>query len=154
MDRNMSANIAGIAGAAAMLGVTMASRKLGIAHTEPVGTELVESAVEATNTETAVTEAQEEALGLGVHLGFSMTSAMLYARLRHHVSLPGPAAGALFGLVLWLANILGAAPMLGIRQSPWKEDEARAITTIVSHILFGVVVGFLFDQLTAEDERA
>lgn len=152
MDRNMSANIAGIAGAAAMLGVTMASRKLGIAYVEPVGEDLVESAVEATNSEAAVTEKQEEALGLGVHLGFSMTSAMLYARLRHHLSLPGPAAGALFGLALWLANMVGAAPMLGIRQSPWKENEARAITTIVAHVLFGVVVGFLFDQLVEEDK--
>ncbi len=151
MNREMRASIAGMAAAMAMMGFTMASRKLGLAQGEMLPKQSVERALGAANLEQEVGESGTMALGMGAHLGYSMSSAMLYARLRDRVSLPGPLAGALFGAGIWGVNLVGVAPLLGIRKAPWKQEEAKALTTLLSHLLFGVVLGFLFDTLAARE---
>lgn len=152
MDRTMSANLAAIGAAMAMMGVTMASRKLGLSHGEMLPKQTVERALDVTGLEQEVSEPQEKMLGMGAHMGFSMSSAMLYAQVRKHVEIPGPLAGALFGLGIWGINLAGIAPMLGIRATPWKQDEGKAMTTIVAHIVFGVVLGVLYDALVSEGD--
>ncbi|MBA3533083.1 MAG: hypothetical protein H0T73_14260 [Ardenticatenales bacterium] len=151
MDRTMSANVAGMAGALAMMGFMMLSQKMGFTYGDPLPQQTVDAALEAVHKDAAVTEEQEEAIGMGVHLGFSMSSAMLYSRLRQYISLPGPVAGALFGLGLWGVSVAGVASTLGIQSAPWKQEEEKAITVVLAHLLFGVVVGFLYDQLVPQE---
>ena len=47
--------------------------------------------------------------------------------------------------------IVGIAQMIGIRNAPWKEDEAKAITTLLAHVAFGAVVGLIYDEVVDED---
>lgn len=152
MNRNMSANVAGMAGAMAMMGLTMASRKLGFTHGEMLPKEATEAALGAADMEQEVSETQEQALGLGAHLGFSMSSALLYARVRHFVGLPGAVTGMLFGLALWGVNVAGVGTMLGLRQSPTRSNDATTATTIAAHLVFGLVLGLLYDALVDEDD--
>ena len=151
MDRNLGANLAGAAGAVAMVGVSLLSRKLGFSYGDTVTADVAQSGIAAAGLAGETSEAQEEAIGLGAHLAFSMSSAMLYGRVRDHLNLPGPLAGALFGLAVWGLNVVGIAQMIGIRNAPWKEDEAKAITTLLAHLAFGAVVGLIYDEIVDED---
>lgn len=153
MDRNLAANLAGAAGAVAMLGVSLISRKLGFSYGDTMAEDMGQAGVAAMGLDGEATESQEQALGLGAHLGFSMSSAMLYGRVRDHLNLPGPVAGALFGLAVWGLNAAGIAPMLGIRNAPWKQDEAKAITTLLAHVAFGAVVGLLYDEIVDDEDE-
>ncbi len=152
MDRSMSATLAGVAGAVAMMGFSLLSRKLGFSHGDTLHEQTAEAALQTAGKAGAVSENQEEALGIGMQLGFSMSSAMTYSKVRKYLSVPGPLAGALFGVALWGVRLVGLAPMLGIRSAPWKQDEGKAITTFLSHVVFGVVMGVLFDQLSPEED--
>lgn len=159
MNQNFSANIAGVAGAMAMMGVSMASRKLGLSSGEmlvesiadSVAETAVEGAEEVADVNIDAGEGAEEAIGMGVHLGFAMSGAMLYSRVQNYLGLPAPAAGALFGLGLWAVNVAGVATMLGIRQTPWEENESRALTTILAHVAFGIVTALVYERLSEEN---
>lgn len=147
MNQEMRASLAGVAAAMAMMGFTMASRKMGLTTGEKLPKQSVGRLLQAAHAEQKVSDSGETMLGMGAHLGYSVSSAMLYGQLRERLSLPGPLAGALFGLLMWGVNLGGIAPLLGIRQAPWEQEEARALTTLLSHLLFGLVLGVLFDKL-------
>lgn len=150
MDRTMSANVAGVAGALAMMGFMMLSKKMGLTYGEALPQRTAEAALGAVDMKKETSEEQEQAIGMGVHMGFSMSSALLYSRLRRYIGLPGPVAGALFGLALWGVNVAGVAPSLGLQKAPWEQDEGKAMTIALAHLLFGMVVGVLYDQLANE----
>jgi hypothetical protein len=89
-----------------------------------------------------VTPLHEVATTAG-HFGYGAGLGALFAVLQPR--LPGPPAvhGALFGAVVWAASYAGWIPAVGLMPPPHRDRPGRQLSMLVSHLIFGGVLGAL-----------
>ncbi|WP_157449133.1 DUF1440 domain-containing protein [Deinococcus peraridilitoris] len=91
---------------------------------------------------------QEMLAALAVHLGYSAFMGSFYGRVRdEHRSLPVPAAGALFGLIVWAISFEGWMPAVGIMKRTTDEPPRKWPAPLMGHVIYGVGTALVFHAL-------
>ena len=86
-------------------------------------------------------------LALAAHFGFGTAAGGLYGLLAEIIPLPSVVAGALYGVIVWAASYLGWLPLTGLYQPPSQESPRRQAVLLAAHLIWGPILGLLFDQL-------
>lgn len=85
-------------------------------------------------------------LGFVIHLLAGALWALLFAAvIRSFNSRHNLVAGAISGLILWLLWGL-ALPPLGISPAPWAAGTATTVISLVSTLLYGLIVGYAVSE--------
>ena len=94
-------------------------------------------------------EAQER-VGLAIvyHFGFGAGAGALYGLLAKAIPASGVAGGVIYGLIVWSTSYLGVLPATGLYQEPEREPVRRHAMMIAAHLVWGSVLGLLFQKLT------
>lgn len=90
------------------------------------------------------------AVTLLAHFGYGATAGMLYAPFALRVRFPALLSGIAYGIVVWVVGYMGWLPCLGIVRPPAQQPGSRNAQLISAHLIWGVVLGLVVDQL---DER-
>lgn len=93
---------------------------------------------------------------LAAHFGFGAAAGSLYGLLGSINPWPSLPSGVLFGIVVWLSSYMGWLPLLQLYQPPTQESPRREGIMLAAHLVWGAVLGLLFDQLygkSAEEKR-
>lgn len=98
---------------------------------------------------------EEDRLGftLLAHLGMGTAAGALYGLIAQKQPLPGPVAGAGFGLAVWAGNYLGVLPALGILRPATEHPLRRTALMVAAHLVWGAVVGTLMDARGDRNNR-
>jgi hypothetical protein len=86
-------------------------------------------------------EPERRDLTLLAHFGMGTAAGALYGLVAHRQPLPGPVAGAGFGLAVWAGNYLGLLPALGILCPATEHPPRRTALMIAAHLVWGAVTG-------------
>lgn len=142
--------VAGVVTTAAM----WAGRKSGVLH-KTLDRDAVDWIDDTTGSRTLIGDTGTSLVEFGNHLGASAAFAGLYAKLREQFpDLPPAVFGALFGTGLYLVNIAGIAPLLGITEGEAKAGPRKAGERWAVHVLQSVVTALMIERLTKLPERA
>jgi hypothetical protein len=88
------------------------------------------------------------------HMLAAAAFGMTYAKARSYVTeLPWAIAGALFGALLYVVNIVGIAPLLGITRGEWQAPARIVGQRLSLHLVFGAVTALAFELLADERGR-
>jgi hypothetical protein len=133
---------AGLIATAAMSGVMLAARRLGLTPTLPPE-RIVQESAEAAGA-TAEPE-QIDALAGIAHLAFGAAGGALLAAVSRLIGPRLSAALALpWALVIWAGSYFGWVPALHILPPPPKDHPGRAWTMLVAHLVYGAVLAALW----------
>jgi len=89
------------------------------------------------------------------HLGASAVFGYGYSHLRRAApDVPGPLLGAGYGTLLYLVNIAGIAPLLGITEGERQAGLRKATERWGLHLLQTIVTAVLADRLTSRPKGA
>jgi uncharacterized membrane protein YagU involved in acid resistance len=92
---------------------------------------------------------ERERLAVVIHYGLGAVPGAGYALLRRRVPFLGAANGALYGLLLWLANDEYLATRLGIAGPPEAYPAETHVRGLVGHLALGVATDTTLDVLGA-----
>jgi hypothetical protein len=150
---------AGVAGANCMSVLRMLARRAGVIDkTSPQVTR--EWASQTTGVRPPGGQLGRHLANEALHLGYSAAAGALWGALcRRRQGTVAAATG--FGLAVWAVSLLGAAPLLGIARAPWRTGAAANAVNILSHAVYGAVLGLVTEELqrqpipalTSEPER-
>ena len=134
--------LAGLAGTVAMSAVMLAARKTGLLGKMPPE-RITEAGLRVLHVKTS--ERAENALATVAHLGYGVGVGALFSVATGTAKLPvpGPVAGALFGLLVWGVSYAGWIPALGIMPPPHRDRRQRQATMVVAHLVYGSTLGAL-----------
>lgn len=82
------------------------------------------------------------------HFGFGAVGGALYAPLAAKRREPAAIKGAAFGILVWAVSYLGWLPASGLLQ---ERSPRRHTMMIVAHLVWGIVLGMLTEQLEQRD---
>lgn len=140
--------VAGVVTTAAM----WAGRKSGVLH-KTLDRDAVDWIDETTGSRSLIGDAGTSVVEFGNHLGASAAFAGLYAKLREAFpDVPPAALGALFGTGLYLVNIAGIAPLIGITEGEGKAGPQKATERWAVHVLQSVVTALVMEKLVDRDQ--
>lgn len=141
----------GIAGGLATVGMTAAmmlmhrglpARQRYCLPPEQIVAELLERA----KLEHPPTHHQFEWLSMLAHHGYGASMGAAYGAFQgpHHTLSPSPVVrGMGFGLVVWAISYCGWLPAFGMDASATREPAPRNALTVVSHLVWGGITGWL-----------
>jgi hypothetical protein len=142
--------VAGVVTTAAMY----AGRKSGVLH-KTLDRDAVDWIDDTTGSRGLIGDTGTSLVEFGNHLGASAAFAGLYAKLRDAFPDASPAVlGALFGTGLYLVNIAGIAPLLGITEGETKAGPQKATERWAVHVLQSVVTALVMEKLADNRARA
>jgi hypothetical protein len=122
---------------------------------EFVPKQVVEWVEERINRPDLLTKGQEMLAASVAHLGYGSTMGAVYGALRDgREGLPAAAAGALWGLAIWVIGYEGWLPAAGIRPATTDFPPSRWPIPIANHLLYGVVTAMAFDHFRQRLEVA
>ncbi len=87
-------------------------------------------------------------LALFAHFGYGVAAGALYAPLALRLRFPALLSGIAYGIVVWAAGYMGWLPTLGIVRPPPQQPGSQHVQLIVSHLIWGAVLGLTVDQFT------
>lgn len=88
------------------------------------------------------------------HLAASAMFGSGYAMARDYLpGLPSPVLGALYGTGLYLVNIAGIAPLLGLTKGEQNASMGLRSERLGMHVLYGIVTAIAVDTLTRAERR-
>ncbi|MBV9497595.1 MAG: hypothetical protein JOZ54_25385 [Acidobacteria bacterium] len=95
----------------------------------------------------AIPASLEKAAAKSLHMGYGMTSGMLYAAMRPR---PRNAAleGAVLGLGVWAAGYLGWLPAAQLAPPIQDQTVKQVVVPMLEHVLFGIAVATLYDGMS------
>ena len=134
--------VAGTAATFVMQGMMMTSGKLLPRSKPPIKKDPGEFMVD----KVPLPEAVKPWAAKSLHLGYGMTSGVIYAALRPRA---GNAFfdGALLGIGVWAAGYLGWLPATDLMPPITEHEPQQIAVPIVQHALFGVAVAAAYDGL-------
>ena len=100
-----------------------------------------------------MSEGEKQLATTATHLGFGATAGAGYGLLAPHLPLPPVVGGVAYGLAVWAGSYLGWLPALRLHKRPAAEPVRRHATMILSHVVWGTVLGLLTDRLTQDDHE-
>ena len=139
--------LAGFLGTAAMSAVMFVSRRAGLMGKMPPE-RITEAGLRMLRVHAS--ERSENALSTVAHVGYGSGMGALYALAERTmpIPLPGPVAGALYGLAIWTVSYAGWIPALGIMPPPHRNRHDRQAAMILAHLTYGTVLGTFTDRAT------
>jgi uncharacterized protein DUF6789 len=140
--------IGGVAGTWSMSLCMRVSRRFSLSPKQPLPPERVAHGVLERVGAPLPGGPAREVVELAAHYAFGTTGGTVFGVLyrRLGLPLPGPVQGIIFGLTVWMSSYAGWVPGLGILPPPAQDDDRRAVTIIVGHILYGAVLGAIVDR--------
>jgi uncharacterized membrane protein YagU involved in acid resistance len=112
--------------------------------------EIVEELTEQAGVDDQIDQSEHVALTLLAHFGYGAATGALYAPLAHAFHPPTMLDGAAFGLGVWSASYLGLLPALGILRPATEHPARRNALMIGAHVVWGVALGLIVEQLLPE----
>jgi uncharacterized membrane protein YagU involved in acid resistance len=151
--------IGALAGMAATVPMTLCMQQL---HQElPVReryplppSEIVEELTERAGIDDQIDQSEHIALTLLAHFGYGAATGVLYAPLALAFRPPAALGGAAFGLGVWSVSYLGLLPALGLLRPATQHPPRRNTLMIGAHIVWGVALGLIVEQLLRETDLA
>lgn len=139
MNRYLAGGVAGVVATAVMTVAISAGKAAGLMHVPPP--EQVTTNV--TNRAEADAEAPAPEFTAGsllAHHAFGAAGGVVYALIRRFLPASSPAAGLLFGGMVWLTAYMGYLPAL--RLYPWPDEDrpSRMAVMIAAHAVYGTVL--------------
>ena len=101
-----------------------------------------------------VNRQEHAALSLANHFGYGAATGAIYGVAAAWLPLPPAVKGPLYGLGVWLVSYLGLLPALNILRPATDHPARRNLLMIVSHVIWGVVLGLLTERLAPADQDA
>jgi hypothetical protein len=152
MQRYQAAITGGLIAGLVTTAVMVAGRKTGV-----LGKTLDRDAVDwidkLTGSRVVIGDTGTSVVEFANHLGASAAFAAALPTLRGVAPSLSPAAlGVLYGTALYVVNIAGIAPVLGITQGEVEAGPRKAGERWAIHIIQAVVTALIADQLTTEAE--
>ncbi len=93
---------------------------------------------------------EQIALTLANHFGYGAAAGAVYALLERKVPMRSMLKGTAYGLLVWTTSYLGILPVLGLLRPATEQRAARNIVMISAHVVWGSVLGSLFQRLARE----
>jgi hypothetical protein len=84
------------------------------------------------------------------HFAASAAFGAGFAAVGGHRAMNPLAGGLLYGSALYLLNIVGIAPLLGITSGEWNEPAPVVAQRLGMHLLFGVTLTYVMKALTTK----
>lgn len=150
---------AAAAGFAATIPMTVAMKAiqagLPASQQDPIPPrQITERAAAAVGVADDLTEGEKQGATAAAHLAFGAGAGALYGAVAPHLPF-GPAVnGVGFGLAVWAGSYLGWLPASGLYKQPENEPTGRHAKMILSHVVWGAVLGLLHHQLAADEGGA
>lgn len=155
LTQALSGVLGGIAGGTAM---TIMMTKVGprlvprdVLPDTPAPQKVVQWAQSRAGVPEALDGESKDVAALALHLAYSATSGAVYGVARSALpplrGLPAPAAGFVFGLVVWAVSFEGLLPALGVMKRTTEHPPKRWPAPLLGHSVFGVVTALTTDQL-------
>jgi uncharacterized membrane protein YagU involved in acid resistance len=116
--------------------------------------EIVEELTEQAGIDEQINASEHTALTMLAHFGYGAATGALYAPLAQVYHPPALLGGATFGLGVWSASYLGLLPALGILRPATQHPARRNALMIGAHIVWGVALGLVVEQLFEQIQQA
>jgi hypothetical protein len=158
-ERLVTGALAGLAGTAAMT-VLM---NPGLAGALPrrwrpdefVPKQVVQWAEAVAGRHDALGDSLENAAAALFHLGYGAGMGAIFGLLRHRTrGIPPEAAGAVWGLVVWMAGYEGWLPAAGVRPATTHQPASKWPLQIGNHLVYGMVTALAYDALGRRVRRS
>ncbi len=88
------------------------------------------------------------------HFGFGAAAGVLYALVVRRPENHPAWKGLGFGLGVWATSYMGWIPALGILPSPSHETKQHLASQVLSHVVWGTVLGTISASLTSQKKKA
>ena len=152
MDRRTAAMVGGVLAGVLTAAVMAGGRKSGL-----LGKTLDRDSVDwidaNTGSRAVIGEAGTTAVEFANHIGASAAFGYGYARLREYApDMPDWALGGLYGTGLYLVNIAGIAPLLGITEGEVQAGPRKASERLGVHLLQSVATAMIAERVLAGRE--
>ena len=138
--------IAGFGGTMVMQGLLTLSGKALPASRPPIKQDPAEFMLGKVKEHVKVPEKLEAAAAKSLHLGYGITSGVIYGALRNRAGSTF-LDGALLGLGVWASGYLGWLPATDLMPPVTEQSPQQVIVPIVNHALFGITVVAAYDSL-------
>lgn len=154
MNRRNAAIAGGIVAGIVTTAAMWAGRRTGV-----LGKTLDRDAVDwidrTTGSRKVIGDAGTSVVEFANHLGASAAFGAFYAQVRQWAPNTPPAAlGVAFGTALYVVNIAGIAPLLGITEGEVEAGPRKASERWALHVLQSVVTALVAERLTSERDEA
>ena len=152
MQRYKAAIAGGLVAGLVTTAVMVAGRKTGVL-TKTLDREAVDWIDDVTGSRAVIGDAGTSAVEFANHLGASAAfAAALPAIQRAAPSLSPATIGILYGTALYVVNIAGIAPVLGITDGEINAGPRKAAERWAIHVLQAVVIALVAERLAAGSE--
>lgn len=94
-----------------------------------------------------------EPITWAAHLGYGAASASLFPLVTRSLPIPGFLRGMLFALGIWAASYMGWLPAAHILPPANKQPARRNTVMILSHLLWGSLIGLLDPRIENAERR-
>jgi len=149
MESGKAAIIGGLIAGLVTTGVMIAGRKSGLLG-KTLDRDSVDWIDRNTGSREVIGDTGTSLVEFANHLGASAAFGYGYSRLRKAApGVPGPILGAGYGTVLYLVNIAGIAPLLGITEGERRAGPRKAAERWGVHVLQTVVTAIVADRLSS-----
>jgi hypothetical protein len=138
--------IAGFGGTMVMQGMMTLSAKTIPSAKPPIKQDPGEFMIGKVKEHIEVPEAVAKAAAKSLHLGYGMTSGVLYSALRNRAG-SNFLDGAILGLGVWASGYLGWLPATELMPPITQQRPEQVIVPIVQHAIFGIAVVAAYDSL-------
>jgi len=96
---------------------------------------------------TSVPQERTRAAGEAVHYVTGASAAAVFGVLAPRIGLSALAAGALFGIAVWLVVDEGLTPALGFSRAPWRYPASTHVKALANHLVYGAAAGASYHLL-------
>lgn len=132
----------GAAATAAMSVVMVGSRRVGAVGRTSEPKQVTEAGMDAAGVDAS--EATANVVSSVAHVGFGAAMGAAFGLVRPWVPVPPVASGAVYGLGIVLASYQGWVPAAGIMPSLGDQEAPRRAQLVLSHLVYGTVLGALW----------
>ena len=105
--------------------------------------EITEGVVAKAGLQGEVREGEKQVLTLAGHFGYGAVCGALFGLMAPRTPGAAVAAGAAFGLSVWVGSYLGWLPSVGVRHDAREDPPARNGLMIAAHVVYGAATGAL-----------
>jgi len=152
MNKRLAGITGGLIAGLVTTAVMVAGRKSG-ALTKTLDRDAVDWIDDTTGSRDVIGDTGTSIVEFGNHLGASAAFGTLYPTLREQWPHVAPAVlGAAYGTVLYLVNIAGIAPVLGITEGEVTAGPRKAAERWGVHVLQAAVTAMIVERLTTTSD--
>jgi hypothetical protein len=130
--------VGGLAGALVMAGAMTMGKKLGLVE-EPVPLKVERDLEQRAGLDDRTGPREEEAAAMAGHFATGAAYGAAYGVLSGRLGMPPLPAGPAYGFGVYVVNLAGLGPALGLVPPPTQEQPPAVARQVMMHLVFGVV---------------